>query len=406
MIFRGWVEDIKDIGKVKFIILHTPKEDYQVTCRKDLMENFEELEKLTLQSAIEVEGELLEKGISKKYKEILAKRIKIVSLAPNILPIDPSGKVNYSLDKKLDWRFLDFRNHKTLSIIKIQNTILRSFRDFFSKEGFIEIQPPIIISSASEGGADLFKINYFEKEAYLAQSPQLYKQMAAISLEKVFCVVPIFRAEKHNTLYHLNEVRSLDIEVAFANHEDVMKYLERFFVYTLERIQNENEKELKELNVKLNIPQLPLDRIKYEEAIQILNLNFGDEIKREHEKILCEKISEALFITHFPKEHRPFYTMLNDENKDITNSFDFLYRGLELASGAQRIHIPELLEMRLIENNLNPNNFKEYIEAFKYGAPPHAGWAIGLERFTMKVCNLENIREATMWPRDRFRLNP
>ncbi|MEM5872802.1 MAG: aspartate--tRNA(Asn) ligase [Candidatus Aenigmatarchaeota archaeon] len=406
MIFRGWVEDIKDVGKVKFIILHTPKEDYQVTCRKDLMENFEELEKLTLQSAIEVEGELLEKGISKKYKEILAKRIKIVSLAPNILPIDPSGKVNYSLDKKLDWRFLDFRNHKTLSIIKIQNTILRSFRDFFSKEGFIEIQPPIIISSASEGGADLFKINYFEKEAYLAQSPQLYKQMAAISLEKVFCVVPIFRAEKHNTLYHLNEVRSLDIEVAFANHEDVMKYLERFFVYTLERIQNENEKELKELNVKLNIPQLPLDRIKYEEAIQILNLNFGDEIKREHEKILCEKISEALFITHFPKEHRPFYTMLNDENKDITNSFDFLYRGLELASGAQRIHIPELLEMRLIENNLNPNNFKEYIEAFKYGAPPHAGWAIGLERFTMKVCNLENIREATMWPRDRFRLNP
>ncbi|MBU5682345.1 MAG: aspartate--tRNA(Asn) ligase [Candidatus Aenigmarchaeota archaeon] len=406
MIFRGWVEDIKDIGKVKFIILHTPKEDYQVTCRKDLMENFEELEKLTLQSAIEVEGELLEKGISKKYKEILAKRIKIVSLAPNILPIDPSGKVNYSLDKKLDWRFLDFRNHKTLSIIKIQNTILRSFRDFFSKEGFIEIQPPIIISSASEGGADLFKINYFEKEAYLAQSPQLYKQMAAISLEKVFCVVPIFRAEKHNTLYHLNEVRSLDIEVAFANHEDVMRYLERFFVYTLERIQNENEKELKELNVKLNIPQLPLDRIKYEEAIQILNLNFGDEIKREHEKILCEKISEALFITNFPKEHRPFYTMLNDENKNITNSFDFLYRGLELASGAQRIHIPELLEMRLIENNLNPNNFKEYIEAFKYGAPPHAGWAIGLERFTMKVCNLENIREATMWPRDRFRLNP
>ncbi|MEM5820556.1 MAG: aspartate--tRNA(Asn) ligase [Candidatus Aenigmatarchaeota archaeon] len=406
MIFRGWVEDIKDVGKVKFIILHTSKEDYQVTCRKDLMENFEEVEKLTLQSAIEVEGELLEKGISKKYKEILAKRIKIVSLAPNILPIDPSGKVNYSLDKKLDWRFLDFRNHKTLSIIKIQNTILRSFRDFFSKEGFIEIQPPIIISSASEGGADLFKINYFEKEAYLAQSPQLYKQMAAISLEKVFCVVPIFRAEKHNTLYHLNEVRSLDIEVAFANHEDVMKYLERFFVYTLERIQNENENELKELNVKLNIPQLPLDRIKYEEAIQILNLNFGDEIKREHEKMLCEKISEALFITHFPKEHRPFYTMLNDENKNITNSFDFLYKGLELASGAQRIHIPELLEMRLIENNLNPNNFKEYIEAFKYGAPPHAGWAIGLERFTMKVCNLENIREATMWPRDRFRLNP
>lgn len=406
MKIRGWVEDIRDVGKIKFIILHTSNEDYQITCKREFLENFEELEKLTLQSAIEVEGELLEKGISKKYKEILAKRIKIVSLAEKILPIDPSGKVSYSMDKKLDWRFLDFRNHKTLAIIKIQNTILKSFREFFAKEGFIEIQPPIIIASASEGGAELFKFKYFEKDAYLAQSPQLYKQMAAISLEKVFCIVPIFRAEKHNTPYHLNEVRSLDIEVAFADHNDAMNYLERFFVFTLEKIQNENEKELKELNVKIEIPQLPLPRIKYEEAVQALNLNFGDEIKREHEKALCEKFGEAIFLTHFPKEHRPFYTMINEEDKRVTNSFDFLYRGLELASGAQRIHIPELLEMRIIESGLNPENFKDYINAFRFGAPPHAGWAIGLERFTMKVCNLENIREAAMWPRDRYRLTP
>jgi len=169
---------------------------------------------------------------------------------------------------------------------------------------------------------------------------------------------------------------------------------------------DENEKEIKELNVKLNIPQLPLPRIKYEEAVQALNLNFGDEIKREHEKALCEKFGEAIFLTHFPKEHRPFYTMINEEDKRVTNSFDFLYRGLELASGAQRIHIPELLEMRIIENGLDPKDFKDYINAFRFGAPPHAGWAIGLERFTMKVCNLENIREAAMWPRDRYRLSP
>ncbi|MEM5882257.1 MAG: aspartate--tRNA(Asn) ligase [Candidatus Aenigmatarchaeota archaeon] len=403
---RGWVEELRDLGKIKFIILHTVEEDYQITCKKEITENFEEIDKITLQSAIEVEGDLMEHGISKKYKEILAKKINIINISEKVLPIDPSNKTPYSLDKKLDWRFLDFRNHKTIAIIKIQNTILKSFREFFSSKGFIEILPPLIISSASEGGAELFKVQYFEKEAYLAQSPQLYKQMAAISLEKVFCITPIFRAEKHDTPFHINQVTSLDIEVAFANHEEVMKYLEEFFVYALENIQNKNEKELKELNIKLNIPQLPLTRIKYEETIQLLNLNFGDEIKRAHEKILCEKIEEAIFITHFPKEHRPFYTMINESDNRVTNSFDFLYKGLELASGSQRIHIAEMLKARIIESGLEPKDFENYINAFKYGAPMHAGWGLGLERFTMKICNLENIREATMWPRDRNRLMP
>ncbi|MEM0480765.1 MAG: aspartate--tRNA(Asn) ligase [Candidatus Aenigmatarchaeota archaeon] len=404
MIIKGFVEEIRDVGKIKFIILHTSKEDVQITCKKDVLENFEILNEITLQSAIEVEGEEVKESIAKIGKEIIAKRIKIVAKAPNILPIDPSGKVPYSLDKKLDYRFLDFRNHKTLAIFKIQNTILKNFREFFSKEGFIEIQPPIIISSASEGGAELFEVKYFEKKAYLAQSPQLYKQMAAIGFGKVFCIVPIFRAEKHNTLYHLNEARSLDVEIAFADYKEAMDYLEKYFISTLERIQNENEKELKELNVKLNIPQ-KIPRVKYEEVLDILKINFGEDIKREHEKILCEYFGEAVLLTDFPKELRPFYTMPNEDNK-TTKSFDLIYRGLEICSGAQRIHIPELLEQRIKENNLNVESFKDYIEAFRYGAPHHSGWAIGLERFTMKVCNLENIREATMWPRDRFRLTP
>jgi len=400
----GWVEEIRDIGKLKFIILHTPKGDYQITCKRESLKNFEELDKINRQAAIMVEGNLLENPTSKLGKEIVATKIEVIANSEPTLPLDPSGKTKAFLDTRLNWRFLDFRNHRTLSIIKIQNKILECFRNFFLSKGFIEIQPPILIASASEGGSELFSFKYFEREAFLAQSPQLYKQMAAISLEKVFCVVPIFRAEKHNTPYHLNEVRSMDIEVAFANDEDVRRYLEEFFVYTLEKISKDNERELKILNVSLKIPEIPFPRITYEEAIEFLNLEFGSEIKREHEKKICEKFGEAVFLIDFPKEHRPFYTM--PKNDKVTYSFDFLYRGLELASGAQRIHLPDLLTKRIEENNLNVKDFESYINSFRYGAPPHAGWAIGLERFTMQVCNLDNIREAAMWPRDRFRLTP
>jgi aspartyl-tRNA synthetase len=404
MKIRGWVEEIRDLGKIKFIILHTSKEDVQVTCKKEKMENFEILNDLTLQSAIEVEGEILESSISKLGKEIVAKRIEIISRAPNILPIDPSGKVEYGLDKKLNFRFLDFRNHKTLSIFKIQNTIVKSFREFCEKNNFIEIFPPLIIGSASEGGADLFEVKYFEKKAFLAQSPQLYKQMAAISLGKVFCIVPIFRAEKFNTLYHLNQATSLDVEIAFADYNDAMNYLEKFFISTLERIVNENYKDLIELKVKLEIPQ-KIERVKYEEIVEELKINFGEDLKREHEEKICEIFGEAVFVTDFPLSLRPFYTMPNEDGK-TSKSFDLIYKGLEISSGAQRIHIAELLEKRIKECNLNIENFRDYIEAFKYGAPYHSGWAVGLERFTMKVCNLKNIREACMWPRDRFRLKP
>jgi aspartyl-tRNA synthetase len=404
MKIKGWVEEIRDIGKIKFLIVHTPKEDVQVTCKKDEMENFEILDDITLQSAIEVEGEIVERPIAKIGKEILAKRIKIISKAPNILPIDPSGKISYELDKKIKYRFLDLRNHKTLSIFKIQNTIVRSFREFCEKNEFIEIFPPLIIETSTEGGSELFEVKYFERKAYLAQSPQLYKQMAAIGLEKVFCIVPIFRAEKFNTLYHLNQATSLDVEIAFADYNDAIDYLERFLIFSLEKVLNENYKELIELKVKLEIPQ-KIEKIKYEEVVDELKIKFGEDLKREHEERICEIFGEAVIIKDFPLSLRPFYTMPNEDG--ITSkSFDLIYKGLEISSGSQRIHAPELLEKRIKECNLNVKEFEEYIEAFKYGAPVHSGWAIGLERFTMKVCGLKNIREACLWPRDRFRLRP
>ncbi|MEM5874919.1 MAG: aspartate--tRNA(Asn) ligase [Candidatus Aenigmatarchaeota archaeon] len=400
----GWIEEIRDVGHFKFIILHTVNGDYQITCKKDFTLNFNELSNLTRQSAIEVDGDIVENPVSKIGREILAKEIKLIALSEPILPLDPSGKTKAFLDTRLNYRFLDFRNHKTLAMIKIQNKILDCFRNFFRNEGFLEIQPPIIIASASEGGSELFSIKYFEKEAYLAQSPQLYKQMAAISLGKVFCIVPIFRAEKHDTPYHLNEVRSLDVEIAFSDYNIAMEYLERFFVFCVSEIIKENKNDLDVLNSKLDIPKTPFPKVSYEEAVNFLGLEYGSDIKREHEKKLCEKFGDAIFLIDFPKSLRPFYTMPKDEKS--TYSFDFIYKGLELASGAQRIHIPYLLEKRILECGLNPENFKDYINAFKYGAPSHAGWAIGLERMTMKICNLENIREACMWPRDRYRLIP
>ncbi len=404
MILKGWVEEIRDIGKIKFLILHTINKTYQITCKKEITENFDELEKLTRQSAVIIIGEKPEKQIAKDYEEIIAKKVIIEALSDSNLPLDPSEKVKAELDTKLKWRFLDFRSKKTLAIIKIQNTFLQAFREFFINEGFIEIQPPIIISSASEGGAELFEVKYFDRKAYLAQSPQLYKQMAAISLEKVFCVVPIFRAEKHDTPYHLNEVRSLDIEVAFADEEDVRKYLERFFVYALEKILEKNKEELKILNVNLEIPTLPFPRVKYEDFVSEIGIEFGEDIKREHEKIFSKKYGDAAFLIDFAANLRPFYTYL--KNEKISTGFDFIYKGLEIASGSRRINDANQLIKRIREFNLNEKDFEYYINVFKYGAPKHAGWAIGLERATMKICNLENIREATMWPRDRYILEP
>ena len=416
IILNGWVEEIRDKGKIKFIILHTLDYDYQITVKKGEVSDdvFRTVEKLTRQSAITVVGRLVEKTISKIGREIIPEKIIIQGLSEPILPIDPSGKTPYELDKKLNWRFLDFRNHLTLAIFRIQRTILKAFREFFLEKNFMEIQPPLIISTASEGGAELFSVEYFDKQAFLAQSPQLYKQMAAISFEKVFCITPVFRAEKHNTPYHLNEIRQMDIEVAFIkNEEDVMKYLEEVIVHILRSVKKENEDDLKILNSQIEILETPFPRIKYKKAIDTLkeideNIKFGDDISRKHEKFLCEKFGDIIFLTKWPSELKPFYTMPEEpgKNEEITRAFDLLYKGLEISSGSQRIHLPDLLKRKIREKGLNEKQFEFYINAFRYGAPPHGGWSIGLERLTMKICGLKNIREAAMWPRDRFRLEP
>jgi aspartyl-tRNA synthetase len=320
--------------------------------------------------------------------------------------------VKAELETRLNYRFMDFRTPHTNAIFKIQNELLSAFREFLIDNDYIEFQPPCIIASASEGGAELFQIPYFEREAYLAQSPQLYKQMAAISFEKVFTVTPVWRAEKFDTPTHLNEVRQMDIEQAFADDETVMKVLERTLVHMLEAVKERCPGELDLLGREIDVPELPLRRLTYTEAVEMLQeageeMAWGEDFTKAHERRLMELVGkDAFFIKDWPSVQKAFYAMPHEDNPDVVHAFDLLYNGIELSSGTQRVHIPQLLRQQLRKKGLDPGDFTHYIESFSYGAPPHAGWSIGLERLTMTVTGMSNIRECCMFPRDRDRLVP
>ena len=385
----------------------------QVTAPKTKVsaEIAKEIGTLHQEDVILVKGKVISSKIAKKGFEVIPEQLEIVNRAETPLPLDPRGVQNTLLDTRLNWRFLDFRSEESNAIFKIQSRILQTFREFFSSRNYVEIQPPVIIASASEGGAELFSLKYFEKDAYLAQSPQLYKQMCAISFEKVFTVLPIFRAEKFEQPTHLNEVRQMDIEQAFSTDKDVMKILEEFLADCIRQIASTCSEELGKIGQKLEQLHLPLKRVHYKDAIELLRKNgediqVGNDFSKTQERKLSQLLKEeAFFIVAWPTEQKAFYAMPAQDGK-TSKAFDLIYRGLEIASGTQRIHLPSLLIEQLRSKGLNPENFKFYIDSFRYGAPPHAGWSIGLERLTMKVTGRENIRETTMFPRDRNRLSP
>jgi aspartyl-tRNA synthetase len=409
VLLKGWVHDFRLIGKLNFIILRDCKGFSQIVVKDEKFKEF--LKDLHLEDVIEVEG-IVKKSKSEKFEfEIEAEKINIINKSQPQLPLDPREVTKTNLETRLDWRFLYFRTQEGKAIFKIQTEIVKSFREYFLNKDFIEMQPPIIISSASEGGAELFELPYFEKKAYLAQSPQLYKQMGAISFEKVFMVVPVFRAEKFDQPTHLNEIRQMDIEMAFADDEDAIKELEGVFTYILKNVKENCTEELKILNQNLKVPNLPLKRVTYKEAVEALKKNgekieFGEDFSKMQEKKLAEIFGEAFILKDWPEKLKPFYAMPKENNPKIVKAFDLIYKGLEISSGSQRIHLPELLEKRIKDKGLNAKDFEYYINAFRYGAPPHAGWSIGLERLTMKICGKDNIQEVTMFPRTRTRISP
>ena len=405
----GWVHDTRDLSKIRFLILRDITGRIQCVGIKNetKAEFFKLMNSVTRESVVKIKGELKDSKQAPGGKEVFVEEIEIIAEASQPLPIDVSDYSKTELPKRIDYRFLDLHRNRVQAIFKIQNTIANSFREHFYKKGFIEMQPPCIISSASEGGTELFSVKYFEKDAYLAQSPQLYKQMLACSIEKTFMITPVWRAEKHNTVRHINEIRQMDIEAAFENQVSIMKHLEEVVRYIVEQVVNKNKEELELLGVKLKIPKAVY--LSYEQAIKKVKGKIGEDFTPEQEKKLCEMYPGDIVFTHsWPSKIKPFYIMTKDGKEDAKSSegFDALYGGTEICSGGQRIHIPELLIKRLKAKGLDPKNFKSYVDSFRYGAPFHSGWSVGLERLTQVICGLDNVKEATMFPRDRDRLTP
>lgn len=412
VLLKGWVHKVRNLTQLAFLLLRDSSGIVQCITKDKKIVN--EISKLSLDSVIEVQGKVKKANVKTDYVcedvEVVISDIKLLNKAEK-LPIQVSEKVATAmLPTRLDYRSLDIRRPDIKAIFKIQSTIMNGFREFFYKSGFMEIQPPGIIATSTEGGTDLFKVDYFGRKAYLAQSPQLYKQLAAISWEKVFSTNTIWRAEKHDTSKHINEIRQMDIEVAFADDILIMKYLEDVVKFIVKKVLAECKEEIKILGLKLKVPKVKY--MTYREAIKLLNkhgfkLKEGDDFEPEAERKLCEIFKDTIIFTYeWPIKIKPFYIWPKDLKSGVSGGFDAVYGGVEISSGGQRVHIPDILIKQLKSKKLNPKDFKWYIDAFRYGAPMHAGWSIGLERLTMALLNLPNIREGTLFPRDRKRLTP
>ncbi|MBI5880879.1 aspartate--tRNA(Asn) ligase, partial [archaeon] len=341
--------------------------------------------------------------------EIEVKKLDILNAAEPlpITVVEKDKSIVTDLSKRLDYRFLDLHKRDVQAIFKVQSTLVQAYHEFMIKEGAIEALFPCIIGASSEGGTEVFEVKYFEKSALLSQSCQLYKQMLACSMEKVFAVFTVWRAEKHNTVRHLNEARQFDFEMAFADDMEVMDVLARCVQFMIEKVIKENQKELTLLNAKLKVPGVKY--LTFAEVSDIMkkhNTHMGeDDLSGEAEEKLGELFPETIVFVHdWPLSGKPFYIM--PKGDELSLGFDAIYRGMEISSGGQRIHLPELLTERLKAKDLDPDHFKSYIDSFRYGAPPHAGWGVGIERLTMLILGLKNIREAVLFPRDRERLTP
>ena len=406
---KGWIYEIRLLSKMAFILLRDSSGIVQCVAKDEKI--LKEISNISLESVVEITGQVKKANIkaefSRKDVEIEISDLNVLVRAEN-LPIHVNEKTTTTeLSKRLDYRFLDVRKPKVYAIFKVESTILQAYREFMVKGNAIECMFPSIISSSSEGGTELYKLKYFEKDAYLSQSCQLYKQMLACSMEKVFAVFTVWRAEKHNTTRHLNESRQLDFEMAFADEFAAMDVLARCIQYIIKKVISENGEELRILNVKLAVPKTKYMTFKEVSDLMKKNkISMGkDDLSPEVEKKLCEIYPDTIVFVHdWPISGKPFYIM--PKGKELSCGFDAIYQGVEISSGGQRVHIPDLLAERIKAKGLNPKNFTDYIDSFRYGAPPHAGWGLGLERLTMLMLGLENIREAVLFPRDRERLTP
>jgi nondiscriminating aspartyl-tRNA synthetase len=409
----GWVQEIRDLGGIRFVILQDREGTIQVTIlrKKVSAEVLSKSNALQKRYSIGVKGIVKKTNMTPRGIEVLPKAIKIFSTAVEQLPIDITGKTPALIEARLDARALDLCQEQNIAPFKIQHAAVEAIRGFLFEKGFLEVHTPRIIASATEGGAALFNVDYFGEKAFLAQSPQLYKEQLVMSLEKVFEVGPFFRAEESHTRRHLSEFVSVDIEEAFADAEDVMHVLEGVIQYTCKAVKEKCSNELALLKHNLEVPAVPFKRLTYDDVLGDLrnegvDVPWGEDIPTEAFRVLGKLYPTFYFITDWPTHSKAFYIKPREDNPELCEGFDLMWRWIELVSGGTRIAEKDMLVARLKEQGLNPETFKHHLKAFDYGMPPHAGWAIGLERLTMMLTGKKNIREVSFYPRDRDRLTP
>jgi nondiscriminating aspartyl-tRNA synthetase len=414
VLLAGWVKQLKSMGNLAFITLRDSTGNIQLIVIKKNIKNFNEIQKLTRESAIQVKGTIKKSKLKSKENELVVEEIEILNKAKTPLPID-LGAETTNIDKRLDNRFLDTREEKTNAIFRIRSKIIKITTNFFDKENFININSPKLTCMGAESGAQLFNVQYFAKKAFLSQSPQIYKQMfVAGGFEKVYEIAPVFRAEKSHTTRHLTEFTGIDMEMGFIKDEhDIMDVVEELMNDIVKRLRKECKEELKLLNVEMNLPK-KIPRITMKEAKDLLkkkgkNIPKDDDLDPKSEKILGEIAlkkykSDFIFITNYPWKIRPFYHMKKD--KDGTKSFDLIHSGLESATGAQREHRLDILESQAEEKKISLKGMEPYLAIFKYGCPPHGGVGLGLDRIVQGILKIDNIRECILLPRDPERITP
>lgn len=421
----GWVSVRRDHGKIIFLDIRDRSGLVQTVFSLQEDQAYQVAKEARSEFAVILEGKVKErlgKGGEKKKGlggvEIEAQKLEILSRTEEELPFDVSKKeLDLNIQTLLDHRNLSLRHKKINDIFKVYSEILKSYAGTMRADGFLEIKTPKILSAASEGGANFFKIKYFKREAYLAQSPQFYKQAGVGAFERVFEIGSVFRAEPHFTTRHVNEYVGLDAEMGFiADFSDIMDQLERVMKKMIKDVRENCADILEEYGSGEILSTKDFPRLKLSEALEILKKEYGKEtegfdIDPEGERLICKWAqkkygSDFVFLTHYPVSGRPFYTMPDPRDSKVTVSFDLLFRGVEIATGGQRIHLYENLVESIQRHKLNPEDFKGYLSVFKLGMPPHGGWGMGSERIAQKILGLGSVKEAILFPRDVKRLAP
>lgn len=416
IILEGAVHSIRDMGEIAFVIFRKREGLIQTVWEEGKTDM--ELSEIREGDYIHVTGQIKDEERAPHGKEVRLSTIRHLShvSCPLPLPID-KWKLNTSLEAKLDRRSLSLRNIRERARFRIQEGIVRGFRDFLYEQGFTEIHTPKIGAKSAEGGANMFRLSYFHRPAVLQQSPQLYKQMMVGVFDRVFETGPVFRAEKHNTRRHLNEYTSLDFEMGYIHSFlDICAMETGFLQYTMNLLEKEYSKELKLLNITLpDVEKIPY--VRFDEAKRLVSEKYNRKIRNpfdlepEEEELIGKYFKEEynadfVFVTHYPSKKRPFYAMDDPEDTRYTLSFDLLYHGLEITTGGQRIHDLSMLEEKIQEKGMTEEGLEQYLDAFRFGMPPHGGLGIGLERLTMQLLGEDNVREACLFPRDMSRLEP